>query len=359
MASVYNIRKINIEKGGKNIALIIFMFLLSFTSFGLSQQNMLKCTNNYLLVSCLVDNCYSGVVIVNNSYEVYTISIDINSNSFNIQPKGSEIFFTVICQAPQKVEEYKYKINNVILSDTFQNVNNQLIVGRGCYSIRTEVSGSTSFLYLEKYRYSEGGCEESQKVQTLKIPLKSKDVIIHVNCKCIENKGLLLSIGDFASVNEVTLASSDEVVIYLKKGWNMISNPSDKPITLEDFRKSGCNIRSIWKYENKKWQRPTEISNDAKGYFVYATNDCVLRVKKPSKSNVILTNELSITLQKGWNLIRGIDGLTCEDLERLGCKLSSKSKNKCFWIYQNKKWVRTNVTEMLYGYWVYCREIVK
>ncbi|MEM1782784.1 MAG: hypothetical protein QW483_02795, partial [Nanopusillaceae archaeon] len=69
------------------------------------------------------------------------------------------------------------------------------------------------------------------------------------------------------------------IVLNLKRGWNLISNPTDSEISIEDLRNFGCSVRRSFIYydpETREWKRTTKMLPDDKGYFVYLNNECTI-----------------------------------------------------------------------------------
>ncbi|MEM4959877.1 MAG: hypothetical protein QXX12_08430, partial [Nanopusillaceae archaeon] len=72
-------------------------------------------------------------------------------------------------------------------------------------------------------------------------------------------------------VKEVWPGLPAEIPIALKRGWNLISNPTDSGISIEDLRNFGCSVRGSFIYydpETREWKRTTKMLPDDKGYFV-------------------------------------------------------------------------------------------
>ncbi|MEM5820360.1 MAG: hypothetical protein QW678_01785, partial [Candidatus Aenigmatarchaeota archaeon] len=141
------------------------------------------------------------------------------------------------------------------------------------------------------------------------------------------------------------------ISINLKKGWNLISNPTDSEVSVEDLKNFGCSIKGKLIYydsETKKWVRTDKMLPDDKGYWIYLNNECSITLVPSEK-----LNERNLVLSKGWNLVNGLDGITCKDLEKYGCKVRMRNNN-CFISYINNAWRYLNKTEIGKGYWIYC-----
>ncbi|MEM4772506.1 MAG: hypothetical protein QW648_00655, partial [Nanoarchaeales archaeon] len=141
------------------------------------------------------------------------------------------------------------------------------------------------------------------------------------------------------------------ISINLKKGWNLISNPTDLEISVEDLKNFGCSIKGKLIYydsETKKWVRTDKMLPNDKGYWIYLNNECSITLVPSEK-----LKERNIVLSKGWNLVNGLDGITCKDLEKYGCKVRMRNNN-CFISYVNNAWRYLNKTEIGKGYWIYC-----
>ncbi|MEM5827964.1 MAG: hypothetical protein QW197_00430 [Candidatus Aenigmatarchaeota archaeon] len=137
--------------------------------------------------------------------------------------------------------------------------------------------------------------------------------------------------------------SQEGLTITLKKGWNLISLPAEDI----KIKNTNCDIRSIWAYENGKWNKLSSLENlrVGKGYWVYVRNDCEINFEG---SFVIGTTLENIT--KGWNLV----GVNSEIFV-------SRLKEICptvrtVWSYENGKWIKLKDDDKLVpnkGYWVY------
>ncbi|MEM5806439.1 MAG: hypothetical protein QXO07_01565 [Candidatus Aenigmatarchaeota archaeon] len=141
------------------------------------------------------------------------------------------------------------------------------------------------------------------------------------------------------------------IVLNLKKGWNLISNPTDLEISIEDLRNFGCSVRGSFIYydpETREWKRTTKMLPDDKGYFVYLNNECTIYLSPSEK-----LKERELKLSRGWNLINGLDELTCKDLEKYGCNVRIRNNN-CFISYIDGSWKYFGITEKGRGYWIYC-----
>ncbi|MEM5820765.1 MAG: hypothetical protein QXP34_00380, partial [Candidatus Aenigmatarchaeota archaeon] len=141
---------------------------------------------------------------------------------------------------------------------------------------------------------------------------------------------------------------SENYVLSLKKGWNLISIPL-APSNIESVK---CDISSIWSYENGKWKKLSNINQlvPGKGYWIYvrsATCDIVIYGDR------INYNPIE-KLSKGWNLVGiGSNEIYVKDLKNV-CKNITR-----IWSYENGRWIKLNDDDKLIpgkGYWIYSRD---
>jgi hypothetical protein len=136
----------------------------------------------------------------------------------------------------------------------------------------------------------------------------------------------------------------------LHKGWNLISTPISRAITLEELLTS-CKLGKYrgsyiwhWDADKRKWETPN-IIEPGKGYYVYALNDCTLTFSEEQ------TLPEKVIIKKGWNMIPGIN------------MSSDKLKNLCpfkkyiwYWNPKLEKWEYPTFLEVGKAYWIYAEK---
>ena len=140
-----------------------------------------------------------------------------------------------------------------------------------------------------------------------------------------------------------------KITFSLSKGWNLISSPIKKSLTISEIEKF-CSLGKYkgyktWAFDANKqdWTHPSEI-NPTDGVYVWVNSDCKVEVE--GEKQEFTTKEL----KKGWNLI-SIGNNSLEEVEG-NCEIDGE-----IWEFDTKKgeWVHPKFNDVLDGsksYWI-------
>ncbi|MFH7904013.1 MAG: hypothetical protein QW409_03645 [Candidatus Aenigmatarchaeota archaeon] len=330
---------------------IVLLLFLIYSFSQVIRDDLIECSPSSILVSCKVNECHEGIVTIKTGDIVYHKTITPTDLYFDFVPFSPKVRIDIFCKFPFKISSKIYELKrtefNLIPS---KNSFHQVIADRGCYIIRSTFKNNKPVLEIESY-YSDG-CSYSNLRGVYYIELLNYHPI-YKGCICLTNEGILVSQSkDIVKITTVSLGKKDEIAILLKKGWNLISNPSDNEITFEKIREEGCFIDNKFYSFNstsKSWNIENKILPDSRGYWIYVTSgECVLNLKISEK-----IKERGISFSKGWNLIMGIEGIDCYSLKRYGCNVKMINEN-CFFSFKDGYWFIERKMEIGRGYWVYC-----
>ena len=141
------------------------------------------------------------------------------------------------------------------------------------------------------------------------------------------------------SLSELTSTTS----LYLNKGWNLVSLPTNKSISQTEFKSIFKNSSNIWKFSKGVWshylnnisaQKQTtnnkfnliQSLNKEEGFWIY--NNISQNIRFSGKPYKLYLNNLS----NGWNLVGTGKDINTSEIYKLNNKITF------IWIYKNNSW---------------------